>query len=223
MSLAKCMDALKAMRVVWPGAGRALELIRESRVNAETVPLPLAGNAVNRHKRSVDDLAAQDRSVDQRGSYAPQGYRQPSYLDGPQKYTEPFVRRQQSSSQLPSDPPPYYAAPDRWPDSYAAGAAPQPAPLSTAVLPQLYTGVAEERHPESGVRYRQQGIDSSSVQSRMPQFWNDLTSFSQLNAYATSPQEQSSIAEPSSMYISDPYNLYSESSFARVVFRGVNA
>lgn len=210
--LTKCMDALRAMRVVWPSAGRALELIRDARTQqTEDVPMPLAGNALSRHKRSADDLAAQDRAADQRG-YAAQGYRtssNPAYLDGPQRYADSsFAGRQPGSVQMSAEP--YtYAAHDRWQDGYAPAAG----PLSTAVLPQLYTGLADERISGGGARYRQQGGSMDS--SRYPQFWNDLNSFSQLGAYAPNGADaQGGASEPSSMYISDPYNLYSESSFS---------
>ncbi|KAF7978567.1 hypothetical protein HWV62_45496 [Athelia sp. TMB] len=208
VGLTKCMDALRAMRVVWPSAGRALELIRDARTQTEDVPMPLAGNALSRHKRSVDDLAAQDRAADQRG-FAAQGYRtisNPVYLDGPQRYSDSsFAGRQPSSVQMSSEP--YtYATHGRWQDGYAP-AAPQPGPLSTAVLPQLYTGLADERISGGSGRYRQQGGSMDS--SRYPQFWNDLNSFSQLGTYAPSGADaQGGGSEPSPMYISDPYNLY---------------
>jgi hypothetical protein len=218
IGLAKCKDALQSMEVVWPSAGRALELLRGSKVNTEE-PLPSRSSQLpDRQKRPADRTFDNDDALEQRGHlpnlrttyvparstpYSPSNYPaiQDSYLDG--------LDLNQAASSTSSLP--FYPSHERWP-SNSYNTTPFPGSLSTSVLPQLYsTGLVDDQ--ASNLRYRgQQTVDEqASGPGRYPQYWNDLTAFPQLgSAYGTvsAQSDQGPMTQSPSLYVPDQYNLY---------------
>lgn len=219
------MDALNRMQVVWPSAGRALELLRGSKYASESNLVSQAPQQSDRYKRPAERPMGDDHSMersnvsDQRSNHAPprhNTYRHPAYIDAQQEFPDSFhLRNNRATGSSTNHDPQYFPSHERWPASHNYGGAPPPGPLSTSALHQLYsTELADgQAYP---MRYRSpQGLENTNTQSRYPQFWNDLSStFPQLGAYATTaplPTEQGPVSEPGPMYISDPYNIYSAS------------
>jgi hypothetical protein len=225
VGLAKCMDALKYMEVVWPSAGRALELLRGSKVNTKQLLPTRPSQLPERQKRPADSSFDNEDALEQRGHlpspranyvparsnpYPPSNYPavQDNYLDG--------LDLNQATSSTSNVP--FYSSHERWPStSYAA--AQFPGPLSTSVLPQLYsTGLVDDQ--SSALRYRsQQRVnEQASSPGRYPQYWNDLATFPQLGStYGTvsAQPESGPMTQPVSLYLPDQYNLYSESLVAK--------
>lgn len=220
VGLTKCMDALRSMQTVWPSAGRALELLRGSKVNADEPLQPELSNFPDRQKRAADPSFDTDNMLErstlpaQRGSYItrPNPYRSSSYSDLQDGYLNGFNLNTATSS---TSSLPYYPSNDRWPSSHGYNSAPFPGALSTSVLPQLYsTGL------EDPSRYRnQQNPDSQAgnSSSRFPQYWNDLSTFPQLSsAFGGIPDNNAT--DPPSAYMPDQYNIYSKR-FLLILFK----
>lgn len=120
----------------------------------------------------------------------------------------------QPSVPTPSSHVPYMPSYDRWPSENINQFA-FSGPLSTSVLPQLYsTGLVDDRGSSAGSRVHSHSDQvRASHATRYPQYWNDFSTFPQLgSAYgnfheqAPTPQQQSS----SQIYLPEPYNnLYS--------------
>lgn len=214
------MDALRMMKIVWPSAARALELLRGSKVNLEETELAALSNHPDRHKRSAEqplnDTLERDHSSSQGISHDYLEIRGPSYnahfnTHGVYQSTDMDVR-----SNAPSASPhvPYTSSYDRWPaentNSYSFTG-----PLSTSVLPQLYsTGLVDDRASSGDQRVNSQTDPNRGSQStRYPQFWNDYSTFPQLGTAYGSYNEQPLVPQqqpaPTPMYISENYHLYS--------------
>lgn len=218
VGLAKCMDALKSMEIVWPSAGRALELLRGSKVNTEEPLHTQPPQLPDRPKRSADPSFDDDDALEQRdhllnlhNSYAParsNPYPSSNYPPIQDGYLDDLDVNQTTSS---TNSLSFYSSHERWPsNNYTT--APFPGSLSTSVLPQLYsTGLEDDR--ASNLRYRAQQVvnEQTGGQGRYPQYWNDLTTFPQLgSAYDTvsTQQDQGPVAQPASLYLPDQYTIY---------------
>lgn len=229
MGLTKCMEVLKKMEIVWPSAGRALEILAGSKFNLQESELVKLANHPDRHKRSAE----QDLDTEDVGTYQhedlpsgaadylglrPQGYETSRYENGQEDLP--------NGVDLPSDLPftdnnsvPYLSSYERW---TADGAVAQPfsGPLSTSVLPQLYsTGLVDERAiPGIRVYSNTGGYEPGR---RYPQYWNDCTTFPQLGtAYGSmqghfdqeiQPDSSQASVSPSPMFLPQPYNMYCQS------------
>lgn len=214
------MNALESMEVVWPSAGRALELLRGSKVNTEE-SLPLRPTELpDRQKRPADSSFDNDDALEQRGhlpnprtNYVPRSNPYPlsSYPTVQDGYLDGLDLNQSSSS---TNNMSFYPSHGRWPsNSYTT--APFPGPLSTSVLPQLYsTGLVDDQ--ASDLRYRSQQVvdEQTNGVGRYPQYWNDLSTFPQLGSSygtGTAQQDQGTLTQPTSLYLPEQYSLYSES------------
>ena len=202
--LTKCMDVLKAMQIVWPSAGRALELLCGSKVYQEHLTTSQASSLQERRKRTADpsfdniDMTQRSQYLHSRSNLYPNVQDPPAFLDE-------FGINTASSS--PSSLQ-YYRPEDRW-SSNNYNSAPFSGALSTSVLPQQYSTGFD---PSSSSRYRtQQNHDGQpATTNRYPQYWSDISTFPQLStAFGTSGDGNAN--HPSSMYIPDQYSIYRES------------
>jgi hypothetical protein len=219
VGLMKCMEVLKTMEIVWPSAGRALELLRGSKVNTDAPSLPSRLSQLpDRQKRPADSFNSDDVSEERghlpnpRTSYVPARSNPypPSNYPAQANYLDSLDLNQAASS--PSALP-FYSSHERWP-SNNYNAAPFPGPLSTSALPQLYsTGLVDDQTSDMRYRGQQTVADQTSGAGRYPQFWNDLTTFPQLGSTygaVSSQSDQGAMTHPPPLYIPDQYNLYSE-------------
>ncbi|KAF5384170.1 hypothetical protein D9615_003165 [Tricholomella constricta] len=228
MGLSRCMDVLRMMEVLWPSAGRALELLRGSKVNMQAADLGLLTSNIDRRKRSAEQPLndAFDRAVQSENAMN-QNYLElrPPYTSQYTSHTAYTPAGHEIHSHTAPSPPqvpylPTSSSYERWPSENSnANSFGFPGTLSTSVLPQLYsTGLVDERNSSAAHRVHAHHPDqprTSHNTNRYPQYWNDFSTFPQLGtaAYggyhepaAVSPQQHSS---SSHMYLSEPYNLYS--------------
>jgi hypothetical protein len=188
------------MEIVWPSAGRALELLRGSKFNLEESELVALSNHPVRHKRSADhfiETTPSDRIrtlenmdytyLDPRGSsfppYSAQGVGvygssvPPIHLDAQMSSSSQNYHPSSSSSWASSD-------------NSSTTTAFQ-GTLSTSVLPQIYsTGLVDDRVGGSNnTRVHSQSSQSDSQNrsggggggtARYPQYWHDYSTFPQL-------------------------------------------
>jgi len=221
IGLTKCMDALRYMEVVWPSAGRALELLLGSKVPSEEPLPPRPSQLPDRQKRPADHSFDDNDALEQRDplptlrtSYVParsNSYPSSHYPPVQDAYLDGLDLNQSTSS---ASNLPFYPSHQRWP-SNGYTAAPFPGPLSTSVLPQLYsTGLVDEHVSDPRYRGQQTVNEQPNGPGRYPQYWNDLATFPQLgSAYGTvtTDADQGPMAQPASLYLSDQYNIYNNS------------
>ncbi|KAF9463229.1 fungal-specific transcription factor domain-containing protein [Collybia nuda] len=220
VGLTKCMDALRMMKIVWPSAARALELLRGSKVNLEESNISTPSNHSDRRKRSAEqplnDTIDREHSPSQG---VPQTYielRAPNY--NPHYNTQGVYQTTnidvQSNTPSGSSQAPYMTSYDRWPSEHINSYT-FTGPLSTSVLPQLYsTGLVDDRAPSNNQRVLSQSDqDRSSQSTRYPQFWNDYSAFPQLGTAYGSYHEQAPVPQqqPTAppIYMPENYHLYS--------------
>jgi hypothetical protein len=227
VGLTKCMDALKKMEIVWPSAGRALDLLAGSKFNLQEAELAALSNHQGHRKRSAAQALEVESTKQSQVSndYPPlrsQDYDTPTqYVNdgGKQVYTNgvdlsssvPYVGHTSNSvSYLPS-----YA---RWP-SDGNIAQPFSGPLSTSVLSQLYsTGLVDEHSPP-GIHMYSNAYERHDVYekgTRYSQYWNHYSQVA--TAYGHVPVELDQQAQahpgqvqanPSTPYLAEQYNPYS--------------
>lgn len=215
IGLTKCMSALENMEIVWPSAGRALELLRGSRVNLDEPIVSQSSNISDRPKRAADQSFEVDHALERNHSHS----QRPSYIDSRSNtfrstnypdLGDGFLDSFNLNTATPSTSSlSYYPSHERWPsNSYTAASFPGP----LLAMPELYsTGLVDNQ--VSGMRYRSQQVadDPASSSARYPQYWNDL-SFPQLGpTYGPASMQADQGAIPQSPYMSSQYNLYSES------------
>ena len=202
------MEVLSAIEITWPSAGRALELLRGSKVNSSSTSLPIHGTQTVRPKRSVEQALGNripSPSQEQNHSYtAPEISRLGSFPvpESQAIYTASEMLVPHLSSQPHSVPYPY----NRWP---ADSPNPFPGTLSTSVLPQVYsTGLFDDRAVAvNGQRVSSSALDPNA-QTRFPQYWNDYSTYSQLGNYEFNDQQSQSHASPSHAFFSESYNRH---------------
>ncbi|KAF8062419.1 fungal-specific transcription factor domain-containing protein [Lyophyllum atratum] len=224
MGLSRCMDVLHMMEVLWPSAGRALELLRGSKVNMQEIDLTLLSSTVRR-KRSAEhplnDHGAFDRHIPPNTNIS-QDYLElrPPYSSQYNPHAAYTPTGHEIHPQAAPSPPqlPYISSYDRWPAENTHNTSfGFPGTLSTSVLPQMYsTGLVDDRNPSVGHRVASHHADQTRTNhnaNRYPQYWNDFSTFPQLgtayNGYhepAPVPHQQQS---SSHMYLAEPYSLYS--------------
>ncbi|KAL1728994.1 fungal-specific transcription factor domain-containing protein [Schizophyllum commune] len=213
MGLSKCLSALQMMEVIWPAAGRALELLSGAKISAPNTDqlTPLT----ERHKRqpdqSVDDLYRSHgqsevyRDIILRANNGTLPYISDEEAFAAQEGTQPLP----GPSSLPN-----LSFDQRWPPT-------EPMPYSGSVpstgisssLPQSLYGVGAASHPR---------VPSGSEQpphgQRYPsQYYQELSEY-QLNQYDSFPDQfmlpppppPASQQYPSQMYGSEFNNVFSE-------------
>lgn len=217
------MDALETIERVWPSAGRALELLRGARVNLTGSTYP---SQTQRSKRSAERALDDSDQVHGRffnpptapseSSTRPNGlgnYIYPtahvySHTHTPTQSTHPI------SPLGPSSPANYRWQSDNF-HQHPSFNHNSNAPLSTSVLPQLYsTGFGDDRVQIPNGRQQPQTEQNVHTQAqRYPQYWNDHSTFSQLGQTYGSMHESGSGPTMNSqdpMYLLDQYGIYSK-------------
>ncbi|KAH9474654.1 Nitrogen assimilation transcription factor nit-4 [Psilocybe cubensis] len=255
IGFAKCMNALRAMRVVWPSAARALDLFGGTKAEMSTdpaPPIPLRHIPTERNKRVADNVlddstfgSSSSTRVLQH-SFSNEYLREPLRPRGSIHQQTSFQHDAgttsfddaQSAYNVSQPPPPSAAASSSggisltsmnanssyttWhgsnmnPHSYNN-------PLSTAVLPQLYsTGLVDEGMHTSHTRLHSShnsGDQQQSQSRRYPPQYFDYSSYpSQLGAGYDIPQsvqvaqqqqqQQQQQSQQPSMFLTDQYSIY---------------
>ncbi|KAJ6622771.1 fungal-specific transcription factor domain-containing protein [Mycena sp. CBHHK59/15] len=217
VGLTKCMDALRAMEIVWPSAARALELLRNSQANLEAADgAALAATPPHKrmHKRSatqpLDDAferpkhSADDYLTLRAQNYAPSAYAANGH----------YAHHHHAPLDVegPGGRSPYYQQPpayDRWPaEAGGMGALAFQGALSTSVMGPAYsTGLVDERH-----RAHHHG-DATEPHYPQQQYWSDYAAFPQLGTtYGGLPDQATLAVHPAEpqMYhqLPEQYNMY---------------
>ncbi|PPR03375.1 hypothetical protein CVT24_012500 [Panaeolus cyanescens] len=256
LGLSKCMSALRAMQVVWPSAARALELFR----GAKTVPgedvgeLLVTSNQPERNKRAAEgDL--DDSFNNTHPSTIGSSYNN-SYLPTLRHNVPPAAQSHGDySSHTPGTGTSVYTGagyiePQHAPVATAPGMSSSSminsgywhagdiasgdlnAPISTAVMPQLYSTGMDTSVPPTHSRMHSDQHSQSSTHSRryQPQFWNEYQSYPQFGSQSydiqnpvhmgqpahpqahhqqqQQQQPQQSPTQTQPMYLPEHYNLY---------------
>lgn len=199
------------MEVVWPSAGRALELLRGSKVTENTKEVSQLSAHPVRHKRSADQaLGAHESFALDQPSNNNLEYPDIGYLADRTYSADAISPLPRSSSMSPYHD--YYSHRD--PES---GAISFPGTLSTSVLPQLYsTGLAGSYSSINNRLLSQNDSQQPNSGGFPPQFWNDFTSapFPQLGTAYTNPQglpDQNLVPQTTASSYPAEYMMYSTS------------
>ncbi|EIW53654.1 uncharacterized protein TRAVEDRAFT_174477 [Trametes versicolor FP-101664 SS1] len=231
LGLQKCMEVLQRMRVIWPSAWRALELLHGAKAQLErpTADAPPSRGPIPspRNKRSAEEpieeeveevpersrsTVSQDSVVYRQAASYPvatspgqshsQG--QASHAPAGQGYALPMDLPQGGPS--PYMPPSY----DRWAADTSA-LSNFSGSLSTSVLPQQYsTGLVDERMGSS------LGRSAERQSARYPQYWNDYSALGQMETTygvpvmgeMVSPHGGAQQGDAPSMYVPDQYSMF---------------
>ncbi|KAK7062806.1 hypothetical protein VNI00_000299 [Paramarasmius palmivorus] len=233
VGLNKCMEILRVMQIVWPSAGRALELLRGSKVNDQIPVIPTQGKeSMDRRKRPLDSHSHELPTVGLGYSEHLPAHHHDNYENTPHYNEHQHNPQHQpgqyiSTSSLATDlqsvhsPPPtsYYRTEQRWNPEHHFENVQYAGALTTSVLPQTYsTGLVDDRTMASGQAHRgalhspSAGHQGSSADHRYPQYWNDYSAYSQLghNNYTPASEHAPVQATHSSpqVYLHEPYNIY---------------
>ena len=224
------MHTLRAMQIIWPSAGRALELFRGAKDDpsggaSDLVPLTKP-SSVMRHKRSaeqlLDDSFVSHRSTSNRfddmhpvsrtntqDQQQQQQQQQSNFPSGLEGYTrDNYLSAISTSVSLPS-----LTGTNMVPSSYAWQGGGMNTnnlntQLSAALLPQMYsTGLVDEN-----IRIHSDLNQSTNPSSRRYPPYYDYSTFSPLgSAYDIREPIQVSQPQPqaSQMYIPESYSIYS--------------
>jgi hypothetical protein len=224
MGLSKCMEALQSMEIVWPSAGRALELLRSSKVNLEESELARLSNHPSRRKRSaerpLDDAFEPRHILSTPSPYTtapPQNFGYAQAVPGGNDVYD-MLQGSSSSADIPM-----YSSYERWP-SDTANQPSFPGTLSTSVLPPLYsTGLSDSRNSDKSSSRSHSIVNGQSQnhgQSRYPQYWNDYSTFPQLGtaysgltALTDQGQRAATQLQQQIPYLTEHYSMYSATSF----------
>ena len=210
MGLMKCMEALQKMEIIWPSAARALELLRGAKFIRGDPEFPLATATSDRQKRAAEHHL--DDSFDRKHSSSGDhiNYQHPptrSHL--PAQYVD---NAYPNSGYIAPNPVPQTSN-FQWQGETLSSFN---GSLSTSVLPQLYsTGLVDDRSPTNYNNHRDNTHVEHPPQSqahRYPQYWNDYSTFSQLDtsAYAEpAPITQQTAPVNAQIYIPEQYSVYS--------------
>ncbi|KAJ7662169.1 fungal-specific transcription factor domain-containing protein [Mycena polygramma] len=174
LGLAKCMDALKQMDIVWPAAGRAFELLRGAQANLADAEADLSGG---RSSSTLVSRITRKRSATQTldDSFAPVPGSE-NFLPLRQ-FTQGYSANGHYAHETRS-PVAYYppsASPyERWPAEDGAALPFQGSVLSTAVLGPAYsTGLVDDRRPPPV----HEGEPRFGQPQHQQQYWNDYAAF----------------------------------------------
>ncbi|PPQ69684.1 hypothetical protein CVT25_012922 [Psilocybe cyanescens] len=239
IGLSKCMNALRAMKVVWPSAARALDLFGGAKADAsaDAEPIPLRHIPMERHKRiaenTLDDNTFGNNTRSLQHSFSNEYLREQLRPRGSIHQQPPF--QHDSGNNTFADSEPAYLPPPTSSSSLPItnmgantnytwqGSDMNPhsfnGPLSTAVLPQIYsTGLIDEGIQASHTRLHSShnATDQhSQPHSRRypPQYFDYTTYPSQLGSgydVSQSVQVSQQQSQTSQMFIADQYSMYSK-------------
>ncbi|KIL66147.1 hypothetical protein M378DRAFT_75687 [Amanita muscaria Koide BX008] len=230
LGLAKCMEVLEDMQIVWPSAARALELMSAAKASLKEgkFRMSFSRKQPERAKRPAaymeDSYPAAyiaDYSVVRQQPAHHRSQAHISYVNDPNVYNSNNIAvdaiHQHHASPYEAGSQPLtntYSGFQRWMPHIASSViqSSEP-PLSTSVLPQLYsTGLVEESVANDGHRIysHASGHEGSGAQgNRQPQHWNDCSAYSQLGpAYGELDSLQPQMPHQQ-LYMSGQYGLYS--------------
>ncbi|KAL0581686.1 hypothetical protein V5O48_000392 [Marasmius crinis-equi] len=208
IGLRKCTDVLHAIEVVWPSAGRALELLRGSKISSleDEGVARSASEPLDRRKRSYTKVS-DDRPQSSTGiTYStPYPVKDDNYNANSQYRHNPNHTAGPSSQPSPSGT--YYRMDQRWTPEHHFENMQYSGSLTTSVLPQSYsTGLVDDRpvavehrsHMHSSMSHHP---NDSAVDIRYPpQYWDDYSAYTQVNtqnSYEQLPhQSQASPVHP---------------------------
>ncbi|KAJ7778867.1 fungal-specific transcription factor domain-containing protein [Mycena olivaceomarginata] len=193
MGLTRCMDALKEMEIVWPAAGRALELLRGAIADAEDV-----NSGINTGGGDASASRVRKRSAEQTldDSFVPPAN------GAADNFLSLRPARSSQSAYYPAGSSPF----ERWPTEDGGAALAFQGALSTAVMGPAYsTGLVDERHRapahEGEARFGQQ----------LPQYWNEYSAFPPLEpGYADLQDPALAVHGEPQIYPLHDFGLYSQ-------------
>jgi hypothetical protein len=225
------------MQIVWPSAGRALELLRGSKVNDRIPVVPTqVKESMDRRKRPLDshshELPSPTIGVGYSEHMHQDNYENTRYNEhshpqhNPQHHSGQCISTSSLAADLhsvhSSPATSYYRTEQRWNPEHHFENVQYAGTLTTSVLPQTYsTGLVDERTMASGQAHRgalhspSAGHQGSSADHRYPpQYWNDYSAYSQLghNNYTPASEHapvQTTHSSPQ-VYLHEPYNIYSK-------------
>jgi len=237
LGLSKCLNALRAMRVVWPSAARALDLFGGAKIGLEDDPSLVSlmhPSTTDRQKRAaeqdLDDTrgnpypvtAVNRESIEQSQNRAPNHSSHFDYMSSlrhgnPNSAHEHYPH--QSGSLYPGEGS-YISPPSTGLTSTSLANNPNywqggemgstfGGPLSTAVLPQLYSSgiVDDTRMPSQSQPHISRGDYGTSMdqnnRGRYPQYY-EYPNFPPSTYDIQVPQQQPA----NQMYLPDQYNIF---------------
>ena len=236
LGFTKCMRTLYAMQIVWPSAGRALDLFRGAKVDpskdtSDLVPLTHPPSSDVRHKRSAeqpldDSFITSHRSatnnqfndmhpVSRSNTQGPQ-QQQSIFSPGVREFTGENYVATSASLTDPNMVPSSYA----WQGGGGGGMNTNNinTHFSTAVLPQLCsTGLMDENLHASRMQSNFNQLTSNPSSRRYPPYYDysnfpplgsvyDVPEPIQVSSSSQSPQSQQASSQ---MYIPENYSIYS--------------
>lgn len=226
VGLKKCMDALQMMATIWPSAQRALQLLRGAKVNLKALDYQAQSPSLLRSKRSAENAlndSANRRYIPNQRPGPPPNYVAPSAPrpEVPSNYLYPTIESyvQPTPNNPPPDASPVTATSPvnyRWHSEDFQAFHSSSTPLSTSVLPQVYsTGFGEDRaHPTHQRTNSHAEYHAPTMHNRYPQYWNDYSTFPQLGqAYTGLPE-----THPTSTHLQMDSRLYPEDYMNRHVY-----
>ena len=239
IGLTKCMSILRAMRTTWPSASRQLDLFGGARggVTDNSNIISLTTIPTERNKRSAEhplndnsftgstphamntsfDYLPSIRQNQPGSSQRPTSYSQEhgnSIFSGDAVYLPPPSSHHPSNSSPTSSLPPpnllsnpnySWSAGDMNPHNYNT-------PLSTAVLPQLFsTGLGDDGpHAPHGRTHPHAEQHPHSSSRRFPPQYFDYSSYPQMgSAYDIPTSVHPQQSQNPNMFMQPPYNIYS--------------
>ncbi|KAJ7594197.1 fungal-specific transcription factor domain-containing protein [Mycena floridula] len=194
VGLTQCIEVLHAISIVWPSAGRARELLRGSKVNIDSNTAVFPTSQVLRQKRSAEQFYEDQQTQQMQPVTVEYGATNRNYINAP------------SYGYSPADS--YSNVFSRWPAENGNSGAPQ-ATFSTSLIPQIYsTGLYDDR---GHVNRNFSSIESTGAQ-RIPQYWNDYSTYSQLDSHNFQDQAPVTTAlhsppSNSHLFTSEQYNI----------------
>lgn len=209
MGLTRCMDALKEMEIVWPAAGRALELLCGAIADAEDVSSSIStsggdASASRARKRSaeqtLDDSFVPPANGAADNFLSLRQYAHAPIYSGSGHYG--LEARSSQSAYYPAGSSPF----ERWPTEDGGAALAFQGALSTAVMGPAYsTGLVDEPHRapvhEGEARFGQQ----------LPQYWNEYSGFPPLEpGYADLQDPALAVHGEPQIYPLHDFGLYSQ-------------
>ncbi|KAJ7248172.1 fungal-specific transcription factor domain-containing protein [Mycena haematopus] len=204
MGLTKCMDMLKEMEMIWPAAGRALELLRGAQAtlaDADDVGSINTGGAFPSRPRKRPATQSLDES------FAPSPASSQDNLLALRQYTQVYSSNGHYGLEARSNTPGYYPPTyERWPTE-AGGALAFQGALSTAVMPAYSTGLVDERHRAQQPPHPGEARFGQPLQQPQ-QYWNDYAAFPPLGYGELHDPALAVHGEPQQIYPLPDFGLY---------------
>ncbi|KAL0071192.1 hypothetical protein AAF712_001757 [Marasmius tenuissimus] len=232
--LNRCMELLHAIEIVWPSAGRAVELLKGTKINRldseERVPgsshepldsrkRPYSKTIIDERSQSGARASYTSHSPVKDDDYSPNANSQYGHNSEPPRGSIPSQSPQNSA---------YYRADHRWTPEHHFDQMDYAGSLTTSAMPQSYsTGMVNDRsmhgqHRSSPHPSMHHQTDSSSIEIRYPsQYWGNYNNaaypqpINAQTAYDQVPhqsQNSSVQSHPSSqMFLPQPYINYDNS------------